>query len=77
MKLFDFLQTLKTEKCSFKLEYEDWSESIKVIVDTHTGVEEYCFDEDGLNEFTEFKETQSTEEVSEIEMRVSMIKNAR
>lgn len=70
MKLFEFLELISKEKFPFRLEYEDWSGNVKVIVDTFSGIEEYCFDENGVTELTEFQEIKSTEGLKEIESKI-------
>ncbi len=75
MKLFEFLELISKEKFPFRLEYVDWSGSVKVIVDTFTGIEEYCFDENGMSEMTEFQEIKSTEDLSEIKFKINDLIN--
>lgn len=71
MKLFDFLEIINKEEFPFRLEYESWSGNIKVIVDTFNGFEEYCFDEVGIIQFTEFQEKRNTEEIMEIKSKIN------
>ncbi len=75
MKLFEFLDIISKEKFPFRLEYEEWSGNVKVIVDTFAGIEEYCFDENGVTELTEFQEIKSTEDISKIESKIGDLKN--
>ncbi len=75
MKLFEFLDIISKEKFPFRLEYEDWSGNVKVIVDTFTGIEEYCFDENGVTELTEFQEIKSSEDIGEIKSKIEDLIN--
>ena len=75
MKLFEFLTMIDKEKFPFRLEYESWSGNIKVIVDTFCGIEEYCFDENGVTQFTEFQEKKCTEDTAEINSRIIELKD--
>ena len=75
MKLFEFLNIISKEKFPFRLEYEDWSGNVKVIVDTFTNIEEFCFDENGITELTKFQEIKSSEDISEIESEIDDLIN--
>ena len=75
MKLFEFLEILSKEKFPFRLEYEDWSGNVKVIVDTFIGMEKYCFDENGVTELTEFQEIKSSENSMEIKSKIEDLIN--
>ena len=70
MKLFEFLKIISKEEFPFRLEYQDWSGSVKVMVNTFTGLEEYCFDENGITELTEFEEKEATEDISKINSKI-------
>lgn len=70
MKLFEFLEIITKEKFPFHLEYVDWNGSVKVTVNTFTGIEEYVFNENGITELTEFQEINSTEELTEINSKI-------
>ena len=70
MKLFEFLEIIKKEKFPFRLESESWSGNVKVIIDTFSGLEEYCFDESGVTRFTEFQEKKHTEDIAEINSKI-------
>lgn len=75
MKLFKFLETISEEKFPFRLEYQNWSGKVKVIVDTFTELQEYCFDENGVTEFIEFQEKEPTEDVAEINSKIRELIN--
>ena len=75
MKLFEFLKIIKKEKYPFRLEYIDWNENVKVTVDTFIGIEEFCFDENGITELTEFKEINNTEIANEIVLKINSLIN--
>jgi hypothetical protein len=75
MKLFEFLKILTLEKFPFRLDYEVWSGNVKVIVDTFNEVQEFCFDEDGITEITEFQEIKSTEDSNEINSKIEDLKD--
>ncbi|MCT4647275.1 MAG: hypothetical protein N4A74_19965 [Carboxylicivirga sp.] len=75
MKLFEFLELISKEKFPFRLEYEEWSGNVKVIVDTFTSTEEYSFDENGMTELTEYQERKSTEDLKYINSKIQDLKN--
>jgi hypothetical protein len=75
MKLYEFLKITSKEKFPFRLEYEGWSGNVKVIIDTFTGLEEYCFDENGVTELTEFQEIKSSEDSKEIKSKIEALIN--
>jgi hypothetical protein len=70
MKLFEFLEIISKEEFPFRLEYQGWSGNVKVIVNTFGELAEYCFDENGVTELTEFQEKKSTEDMAEIDSRI-------
>ncbi len=75
MKVFEFLELVSKKKYPFHMEYEDWSGNIKVVVDTFTGIEEYCFDENGMTEITEFKEIKTTEDLNYVTSKIKDLKD--
>jgi len=75
MKLFEFLEIISKEKFPFRLEYVEWSGNVKVVVDTFSGIEEYCFDEKGATELAEFQEINLIEEISEIDSKINDLIN--
>ena len=70
MKLFDFLKLLTNEKFSFKIEYIDWCENIKVTVDTFSKIEIYEFKENAIVAYSELCETMTTEDDNFISTKV-------
>ena len=70
MKLFEFLEIITKEKFPFRLEYQDWSGYIKVVIDTFTGLEEYYFDENGVTGLTEFQEKEPIEDMAKIDTKI-------
>ena len=70
MNFSDFLKLLTTEKFSFKVDYIEWSNEIKVTVDTFSKVEVYKFKDSGVTEYTELKEILSTDDKSVIEQKI-------
>ena len=75
MKLFEFLKIISKEKFPFRIEYQDWSGYIKVVVDTFTALEEYCFDENGVTVLTGFQEKASTEDMAKIDTKIRELIN--
>jgi len=71
MKLFEFLGIINKEEFPFRLEYQSWSGNVKVIVDTFNGLEEYYFNENGVTQFTGFQEKKYTENIAEINSKIS------
>jgi hypothetical protein len=70
MKFTDFLKLLTTEKFSFKVDYIEWSNEIKVTVDTFSRVEIYKFNDSRVTEYTELQEVLTTEDKSIIEQKL-------
>lgn len=60
MKLFDFLKLLSLEKFSFNIDYVEWSNEVKITVDTFVGIEIYTFDHKGITNHTAFEKQVST-----------------
>lgn len=75
MKLFEFLSIINKEKFPFRLEYIEWSGEVEVIVETFAGEEKYYFDENGVTEFTELQETESSEDKSKIRTKIDDLIN--
>ena len=75
MKLFEFLETVSKEKFPFRLEYQEWSGSVKVIVDTFSKIEEYCFDQEGMWEYGEYLEGQITDDKHEMQSKINDLIN--
>jgi|GEM_PF-3593400 len=53
MTVFDFLAVLSKEKYPFQIEHIEWSNSLKITVDTFSKIEVYEFDEAGVTQYTE------------------------
>jgi len=75
MKLFDFLKLLTTEKFPFKLEHVEWSNHVKVTVDTFSRIEIYEFDDSGITQYTELQEVTTTEDQNVMEQKLQELEN--
>lgn len=75
MKLFKFLKMLEHENLQFRLEYEGYSNSIKVIVDTFMNYEIYTFNKNGITNFLELQEVKDTEDINYIKHKIENLKD--
>ncbi len=75
MTIFDFLAVLSKEKYSYKIEHIEWSNSLKVTVDTFSKIEIYEFNEGGVTQYTELLEASNTENKKTIFDKIQDLEN--